>query len=87
MVNKALDLIQEYIPDRWLNAIATFFATLTFFDIVSLAWKCVTGGITLLFFYLAWLRHKATMEVKRLEKEKLQQEIGDIIQINKKKHG
>jgi hypothetical protein len=86
MIHRALEFLQHRISEKWINGLGAFFSSLTFLGLMDVVWRCITGGITLLFAYLAWNRHKATMEVKNLEKEKLQQEIGDIIQSNKNKH-
>jgi hypothetical protein len=93
MIYKALAFVQEHIPEKWIHAIGVFFTGLTFLDVVGIAWKCVTGSITLLFALLAWRRHQATMEIKNIEKrnallenEKRQQELGNMIQSNKLKH-
>lgn len=86
IIQKVFSFFQERIPERWLHAIGVFFTGLTFVDFAGLLWKCITGTITLFFAYLAWTRHKATMEIKNLEKEKLQQELGDLILSNKNKY-
>lgn len=87
MIDKALNFIQDHIPDNWLKGIWAFFTTLTVVDILSIGWKCVTGSITLFFFYLAWLRHKDARELNRIRKAIEEQELYDKIQSNKKKHG
>jgi hypothetical protein len=87
MTERSLNFLQEHIPDNWLRGLWAFFTTLTVVDLLSISWKCVTGCITLFFFYLAYLRHKAFMRTEKLKQEKLEQEIGDKILSNKKKHG
>jgi hypothetical protein len=85
MPHRILNFIDDHVPQSWKLSIYTFLASLTVFDILDWTWRCITGVLTITLFIYARRRQLEKMKTEKLEQEKLDLEIYQLMQKNKGK--
>jgi hypothetical protein len=84
MPHRILNFIDDQVPTGWKLSFFTFLASLTVFDLIDWTWKAFTGALTIILFIYARRRHNAKMKTEKMEQEKLDLEIYELMQKNKK---
>ncbi len=77
----------SFVQDHIIRVLATITATMTIIDLIGVFWQCVSGTITVILFCFGAMSYYRKKEIMRIEKAKLEQELYDVIESNKKKHG
>lgn len=77
----------ENLRIRFLNFVTMFFSTLTFIDAVDLLWRFISCLITIVSFYFASRHYMKKRRLMDIDEQIKQQQLFDIMQTNKKKHG
>jgi hypothetical protein len=85
MPHRILNFIDDNVPPSWKISIYTLLASFTVFDWLDWGWRCVTGILTIILFIYARRRHVAAMKTEKMQQEKLDLEIYELMQKNKEK--